>query len=227
MAESRDKSYTDGTWAGEIDDYLSALFAAESDALKIALEKNSAAGLPAHDVSPLQGRFLQLVILLTGARRVLEIGTLGGYSTIWMADALPPGGLIDTIEIDPGCAAVARANITAAGHGDRIRVCEGSGADVLPTLTGPYDLIFIDADKQNNPAYLDWSMKLARPGAVIIGDNIVRGGEVVDPSSPDERVQGVRTFLQKMAEDPRLTATALQTTGGKGWDGFVMAVVKG
>ena len=169
---------------------------------------------------------LALFVKMAKAHRVLEIGTLGGYSTIWMARALPEGGRITTIEANPHHAETARTNIARAALTHRVDLRVGAALAVLPSLTGPFDLIFIDADKPNNPAYLDWAMKLAQPGTVIIGDNVVRGGAVVEENSADPNVNGVRAFLKMISENPRLEATAIQTVGEKGWDGFVMAVVK-
>ena len=211
---------------GRVDDYFAGLLAPEDAGLKAALAANAAAGLPAHDVSATQGKMLALYVRMTGARRVLEIGTLGAYSTIWMARALPEGGRIDTLEFSPHHAQVAAANLATAGVADRVVLHQGAALDVLPTLEGPYDLVFIDADKPNNPNYLDWALKLSRPGTVIIGDNVVRGGAVADPESQDPNVVGVRAFLEMIAQDPRLEATAIQTVGEKGWDGFSLAIVR-
>ena len=211
-------------WAA-VDDYFATLLAPSDSILDAALADNAAAGLPVHDVSALQGKMLALFVRMTGARRVLEIGTLGGYSTIWMARALPEGGSLLTIEADPRHAAVARHNIERAGLGSRVDLRCGAALDVLPSLSGPFDLVFIDADKPNNPGYLRWALALSRPGTVIIGDNVVRGGAVTDPSSCDPSVQGVRAFLTSMAAAPRLSATAIQTVGEKGWDGFALAIV--
>jgi predicted O-methyltransferase YrrM len=211
-------------WAG-VDAYFGQKLTPSDPDLDRALRRNAEAGLPAHDVPALQGKFLALLIAMTGARRVLEIGTLGGYSTIWMARSLPQGGLITTIEAQPRHAAVAEQNIREAGLTDRVDLRVGAALDVLPDLQAPFDLIFIDADKPNNPSYLDWALRLSRPGTVIIGDNVVRGGAVADADSTDPNVQGVRAFLDRIADDPRLDATALQTVGEKGWDGFCMAIV--
>ena len=211
---------------GRVDDYFAGLLAPEDAGLKAALAANAAAGLPAHDVSATQGKMLALYVRMTGARRVLEIGTLGAYSTIWMARALPERGRIDTIEFSAHHAQVAAANLATAGVADRVVLHQGAALDVLPTLEGPYDLVFIDADKPNNPNYLDWALKLSRPGTVIIGDNVVRGGAVADPESQDPNVVGVRAFLEMIAQDPRLEATAIQTVGEKGWDGFSLAIVR-
>lgn len=212
-------------WA-KVDAYFSDALAPTDPALSQALSANEAAGLPAHDVSAMQGKMLAIFVTMTKASRVLEIGTLGGYSTIWMARALPPGGQIITIEANAKHAETARQNIEQAGLSARVDLRERPALEVLPNLNGPFDLIFIDADKPNNPGYLDWAMKLARPGTVIIGDNVVRGGAVADEDSADRNVIGVREFVRLISADPRLDATAIQTVGEKGWDGFVMAVVK-
>lgn len=218
-------------WA-RVDDYFTQRLAPEDPTLQAVLAANAAGGLPTHDVSAMQGKMLALFVTMTGARRVLEIGTLGGYSTIWMARALPEGGQITTIEANPHHAQIARGNLdhaglNLAGQSARVDLRLGAALEVLPDLTGPFDLIFIDADKPNNPAYLDWALRLSRPGTVIIGDNVVRGGAVTDEDSTDANVRGVRRFIDMIADDPRLEATALQTVGEKGWDGFVLAVVKG
>lgn len=208
-----------------VDEYFSHLLAPADAMLEAALQANARAGLPAHDVSATQGKMLALFIRMLQAKRVLEIGTLGGYSTIWMARALPAGGRLITIEADPRHAEVAVQNIANAGVSDRVEVHVGAALDVLPTLQAPFDLIFIDADKKNNPHYLQWALRLSHTGTVIIADNIVRGGAVADVNSADPNVAGVREFLRMVAENPRLDATAIQTTGEKGWDGFAMAVV--
>jgi len=177
----------------------------------------------------LQGRFLELVVRMTKATRVLEIGTLGGYSTIHMARALPPGGRVVTMEIDPGRARIAQGNFERAGVADRIVVHIGPAADSLAALIAkgpePFDLVFIDADKPSNALYLDGALKLTRKGSVIIGDNVVRSGGVADAQSRDASVRGSRALIDAIAAEPRLMATALQTVGAKGWDGFVMALV--
>lgn len=208
-----------------VDSYFAGLLAPDDAVLADALQANARAGLPTHDVSALQGQMLALLVQITGASRVLEIGTLGGYSTLRMARALPANGTVVTIEADERHAAVARANFERARLSGRIDLRVGKALDVLPALTGPYDLIFIDADKPNNPRYIEWALKLSRPGTVIIGDNVVRGGAVVDPDSADKNVQGVRSFVDFIANEPRLAATAIQTVGEKGWDGFVLARV--
>jgi predicted O-methyltransferase YrrM len=212
-----------------VDRYFGDLLAPADAELDAALRANHAAGLPAIDVSPLQGKFLHLLVRMTGARRVLEIGTLGGYSTLWMARALPRGGRIVTLEFEPRHAAVARANLKNAGMLKRVDVRVGRALDLLPVLessgAGPFDFIFIDADKQNNPGYLQWALKLARPGTVIFVDNVVRDGKVADAKSRDKDIQGTRRMFALMAAEPRLSTTALQNVGVKGYDGFAIAVV--
>ncbi|GAA3047701.1 O-methyltransferase [Kitasatospora albolonga] len=216
------------TWTA-VDDYFNDLLVEEDDALLTAVADSDAAGLPGHQVAPNQGKLLHLLASISGARTVLEIGTLGGYSTIWLARALPADGRVVTLEVDPRCAEVATANLDRAGLTDRVELREGPALDSLAQLAaegqGPFDLVFIDADKPSNPAYLDWALRLTRPGNLIIGDNVVRDGAVTDEASDDPRVQGVRTFTELIAAHPRLTATALQTVGSKGYDGFVLAVV--
>ncbi|MBV1774283.1 O-methyltransferase [Burkholderiaceae bacterium DAT-1] len=212
-----------------VDQYFSDQLHPSDPVLDRAQARADAAGLPAHQVAPNQGAFLQLMIKLTGATRILEIGTLGAYSTIWMARGLSAGGIIHTLEANPVHAAVARQNIADSGVSERIRLHEGKAADTLPSLVheGPFDLVFIDADKPSNPIYLKWALELSRPGTLIIGDNVVRDGKVVDAASDDANVQGVRTYIDLIAADPRLEATALQTVGCKGYDGFVIARVLG
>lgn len=211
-------------WAA-VDAYFSDLLAPQDNALRHALAANAAAGLPAHDVSAVQGKFLAILVQLTRARQVLEIGTLGGYSTIWMARALPAGGLVTSIEREPTRAKVAIANCTVAGCADKVEIRTGEASDVLCSLQGPFDLVFIDADKPNNPVYLEQVLKLVRPGSVIVGDNVVRGGAVVNDTSSDPNVLGVRRFTNMLSANPRLDSTALQTVGEKGWDGFTISIV--
>jgi predicted O-methyltransferase YrrM len=212
-----------------VDAFFADRLAPPDPTLDAVLAANAAAGLPPHDVSPLQGRFLELLARMIGARRVLEIGTLGGYSTIWLARALPADGRIVTLEADPHHAAVARANFARAGLAERIELHEGPALESLAALAraraDSFDLVFIDADKPSNPAYLAHALALTRPGSVIVGDNVVRDGAVVDPGSADPRVEGVRRFTDLIAAEPRLLATALQTVGAKGWDGFALALV--
>lgn len=216
-------------WA-EVDEYLAQTLLPEDETLELVLDENQAAGLPAIDVSPLQGRLLSLLVRISGARRVLEIGTLGGYSTIHLARALPEGGRVVTLEREPRHAEVARRNLDRAGFGAVVDVRVGAALDTLPELVeqgaGPFDLVFIDADKPNNPHYLEWALKLTRPGSLVVGDNVVRGGRVAREEDADPVVTGTREFLTALGEDPRLEVTALQTVGAKGWDGFTLAVVR-
>ncbi|MBY0275294.1 O-methyltransferase [Candidatus Binatia bacterium] len=195
------------------------------------LAANAAAGLPAHDVSPSQGKLLHLLARLSGAHTILEIGTLGAYSTIWLARALPDDGRLLSLEADPRHAAVARTNVARAGLAARVEIRVGAALDTLPALATEarpaFDMVFIDADKRSNVAYLDWALRLARPGAVIVIDNVVRGGAVVDEASDDESVRGVRALAERLAREPRVAATVLQTVGSKGWDGFVLARIAG
>jgi predicted O-methyltransferase YrrM len=215
-------------WTAE-DRYIINSLVPPDPVLDAALATNAAAGLPLHDVAPNQGKLLQLLALLVGARMILEIGTLGGYSTIWLARALPVGGRLVTLEADPRHAEVARANIDRAGLADVVDMRVGPALDTLPQLEKEgiesFDLIFIDADKQNNPQYLSWALKLSRRGTLIIGDNVVRDGAVIDAASSDPVVQGLRRFFELLGDEPRLSATALQTVGSKGYDGFAMALV--
>jgi len=209
----------------DVDAYLTDLLVGDDPALAQTLRANAAAGLPAIDVSPPQGKLLHLLARAFGARRVLEVGTLGGYSTIWLARALPVDGELVSLELDPTHAAVARENLAAAGIAAVVRVIDGPAAETLPRLTGPFDLVFIDADKPPNPTYFTEALRLTRPGGVIILDNVVRGGAVLDPDG-DASVRGTRTALEMMAAEPRVSATAIQTVGGKGHDGFALAVVR-
>lgn len=212
----------------DVDEYLVHSLIPSDDIFQQILVNNHAAGLPAHDVAPNQGKFLQLLVEITGARKILEIGTLGAYSSIWMARALPADGKLITLEADPRHAEVAQKNIKLAGLEKYIDLHLGPAAETLANLgsEAPFDLIFIDADKPTNPVYLEWALKYSRPGTLIIGDNVVRDGEVANPESIDDRVQGVRTFIELMGNNPNLSATALQTVGSKGWDGFTLARVK-
>lgn len=211
-------------WAA-VDAYYEGLLAPSDPSLDAALAANAAAGLPAQDVSALQGRLLALLVRLSGGGRVLEVGTLGGYSAIHMARALAPGGSLTSLEVDPDRAALARRNLARAGLSDRVEVLAGPALDALPRLAGPFDLVFLDADKPNNPAYLAHALRLARPGTVIVADNVIRGGAVADAGSTDPNVRGVRAFADAVAAEPRLAATTIQTVGAKGWDGFLMALV--
>ncbi|HRO12679.1 O-methyltransferase [Amaricoccus sp.] len=208
-----------------VDGYLAGVLLGDDPALAATLAANAAAGLPAIDVSPLQGKLLHILARMAGARRILEIGTLGGYSTIWLARALPEGGRVVSLEAEARHAEVARANIAKAGLADRVEVVVGPALGSLPTLEGPFDLVFIDADKRGNPDYLAWALRLSRPGTVIVCDNVVRDGAVADAASRDPGVLGTRRFFEMLAAEPRLTATAVQTVGAKGWDGFAIAIV--
>ncbi|MEP8536965.1 O-methyltransferase [Enterobacter asburiae] len=211
-----------------VDNYMISSLIPGDDVLSQVLENNKRAGLPEHDVAANQGQLLALFVRMTQARRILEIGTLGAYSSIWMARALPPDGKLITLEADPTHADVARQNIRLAGLNDRIELIEGPALNSLENFgdVPPFDLIFIDADKPNNPGYLEWALHYSRPGTVIIGDNVVRDGEVINGQSDDARVLGVRRFIEMIGDNPRLTATALQTVGVKGWDGFTLAIVE-
>ena len=195
-----------------------------------AREANAEAKLPAIDVSATQGKFLYLLAKIHGARRILEVGTLGGYSTIWLARALPEDGKLVTLEIEKRHADVALKNVERAGVAARVELRLAPAAESLAALVKegaePFDLIFIDADKPNNPVYLEWALRLARPGTVLIVDNVIREGAVIEAESTDASVRGTRKLFDLMAANPRLDATALQTVGSKGYDGFVMAVVR-
>ncbi|MFI8432893.1 O-methyltransferase [Streptomyces sp. NPDC079020] len=219
---------TQARWTA-VDNYFNGLLVGPDEALDAAVEASGAAGLPEIQVAPNQGKLLNMLARLQGARTILEIGTLGGYSTIWLARALPEGGRLVTLEADPAYAEVARANIARAGLADVVEVRVGPALETLPVLAaegyGPFDVVFIDADKPSNPDYLAWSVRLTRPGSLIIADNVVRDGEVVDADSTDPKVQGVRRFTELVAADPALSATALQTVGDKGYDGLMAVLV--
>ncbi|MGW1653101.1 O-methyltransferase [Streptomyces atratus] len=221
---------TPAQWT-EVEDYFNGLLVGPDEALDAAVGAGGGAGLPAIQVAANQGKLLNLLARLQGARTVLEVGTLGGYSTIWLARALPEGGKVVTLEADPAYAEIARTNIERAGLADVVEIRVGRALDTLPELAaqgyGPFDVVFIDADKPSNPDYLAWSLKLTRPGSLIVADNVVRDGEVVDGGSDDPKVQGVRRFTELVAAEPTLSATALQTVGSKGYDGLMMALVTG
>lgn len=216
-------------WA-DIDGYFAGLLAPQDEPLRAALKANRAAGLPAIDVTPLQGKFLHVLVQITQAKRVLEIGLLGGYSTIWMAKALPRGGRIVSLEFEPRHAEIARVNLRRGGLLRRVDIRVGPALASLPVLkhegAEPFDLVFIDADKENNPRYLEWALKFSRRGTVIVVDNIARQGRVIDAKSTAGDIRGTRKCLAMMAAHPRLSAVALQTVGAKGHDGFAMAVVQ-
>ena len=212
-----------------VDDYFAETIVAPDRALEEALAANAAAGLPSIDVSASQGKLIHLLARMTGARKALEIGTLGGYSTIWLASALPDDGRLITLEWNARHAEVARRNVARAGLGGKVEVRTGAALKTLPKIEaeglGPFDFVFIDADKVNNAAYLEWALRLSRPGTAIMVDNVVRDGEVADAGSADPDVVGVRRMFELMAREPRLSATAIQTVGAKGWDGFALAIV--
>ena len=213
----------------EVDQYLSGLFAPHDAALQNALAASTAAGLPEIQVSATQGKLLHMMARLMKARTILEVGTLGGYSAIWMARALPADGLLVTLEFDPKHAEVARKNVAAAGLSERVDIRLGRALDTLPQVAGegldPFDIVFIDADKESNPDYFTWALKLTRPGSLILVDNVVREGAVLEAGSTDASVKGTRRVLEMMATEPRVSGTALQSVGQKGWDGLAMAVV--
>jgi len=214
-----------------VDRYMNRLLVPSDDVLEQALEANATAGLPPWEVAPNQGKLLMLVAQIRGARRILEIGTLGGYSTIWLARALPEGGRLVTLESNPKHAEVALGNIAQAGLADLVELRQGPALDSLPALQAesvePFDFIFIDADKQSNPEYLKWSLKLSRPGTVIITDNVVMFGAILDTDSTDPNIQGIRQFIDLLASEPQVNATVIQTVGAKGHDGFAIALVTG
>ncbi|WP_460799112.1 O-methyltransferase [Microbacterium sp. GXF0217] len=221
MAESNPQNWR------AADTYLADLLVGSDPTLDAALAAQRAAGLPDIEVAPVGGKLLNLLVRISGARRVLEVGTLGGYSTIWLARGVGPNGSVVTVEAEPANAAVARRNVDAAGVGERVEIRIGRGAEVLPSLDGtePFDLVFIDADKESNTIYLDWAARLGRSGTVVVVDNIGREGEIANDDTTDPRVVGTRDGLRMLGEDPRFDATALQTVGLKGWDGVAIAVV--
>src|SRR2546425_1291779 len=213
----------------KVDSYLNRLFAPSDPALETTLKTSKTAGLPAISVTANQGKLLHLLARAQRAKKILEIGTLGGYSTIWLARALPQNGHLVTLEADPKHAKVAKANIARAGLGKIVELRLGNARETLPLLVakkqGPFDLIFIDADKPGYPIYLEWSLKLSHPGTLIIADNVVREGKVIEPSRKDPNVQGIRKFNKLLSTDARLSATAIQMVGSKGWDGFAVGLV--
>ena len=219
---------TQDLWT-DVDQYLSGLLAPADAALTGALEASTKAGLPEIQVSTVQGKLLQILAASIQARRILEIGTLGGYSTIWLARALPPGGKVISLEADPKHADVARANVARAGFATVVDIRVGKALDTLPAIAAeskePFDLVFIDADKQNIPEYFTWALELSRKGSLILVDNVVRDGKVIETKSDDTNVQGVRRFLDLIAAEKRVTTTAIQTVGTKGYDGLAIALV--
>lgn len=213
----------------QVDDYFAGLLAPQDEALEAALAANAKAGLPAIDVAPVQGKFLELLVRISGAKRILEIGTLGGYSTICLARGAGEDGHVVTLEYNNSHAEVARTNIDNAGLRDRVTIKNGRAADTLHEVANeagaPFDFIFIDADKRSNPDYLQWALRLTRPGSVIVVDNVVREGRVLDADGKDEDIEGIRRFAEMLAAEPRLSSTALQTVGSKGHDGFSLSLV--
>jgi predicted O-methyltransferase YrrM len=212
-----------------VDEYINGLLVPSDPVLDAALASSAEANLPAIQVTPSQGKMLHVLARLIGTRNILEIGTLGGYSTIWLARALPSGGRVLTLEANPKHAEIARANFARAGLTGVIELRLGKALDVLPHVAsegrGPFDLIFIDANKSNMPEYFDWAVKLSRRGSAIIADNVIRHGGVLDAASDDADIQGVRRFAERVAADPRVSATAIQTVGSKGYDGFALIIV--
>lgn len=208
-----------------VDELFNALLHTEDDALAAARASTVSADMPPIEVSAQHGRLLALLATISGARRVLEIGTLAGYSTINLARGVGPQGHVTTLEFAARHAEVARANLARAGVADRVQVVVGAALDTLPTLDGPFDLVFIDADKENNVAYVEWAIRLGRPGTVIVVDNITRMGRVFEPAPDDVQARAVRDMLAMMGEHPQLSTAAIQTVGAKGWDGFAVAVV--
>jgi len=214
-------------WA-DVDDFFTQHLLPADDVLRAVLETNVAEGLPPIAVTPPQGKLLHLLARASGARRILEIGTLGAYSTIWLARALAPGGRLITLEIDPHHAEVARRNLERAKLADRVEIRIGRASDLLDAMYGvvePFDFVFIDADKASSDVYLKASLAMSHPGTVIIVDNVVRDGKVADASSDDEDIKGIRRMTEWLATQPRVSATAIQTVGGKSYDGFLMAIV--
>lgn len=214
----------------EVDQYIAEHLIPHDPILERTLAANRLAQLPLYDVTPAQGKLLNLFVQMIGAKRILEIGTLGAYSTIWMARALPSDGKIVTLELDPFHAQVAEANLSVAQISHMVELRVGEALHQLARMADEgletFDFIFIDADKPNNPKYLQWALHFSHPGTVIMGDNVIRDGEIINEQSEDERVRGVRQFYDLLAEEPRITATAIQTVGSKGYDGFMMGIVR-
>lgn len=220
---------TEQLWT-QVDDYLTETLVKPDAALDAALEASAAAGLPSISVSPNHGKLLHILARLVNARAILEIGTLGGYSTIWLARALQPGGRLVTLEYEPKHAKLAQENIARAGLEHLVDIRLGVALETLPKLAaekiGPFDLIFIDADKVNTPEYFQWALKLSRVGSLIVVDNVVRKGEVANPRSDDPAIHGMRGFIEMASAEPRVMATAVQTVGCKGYDGFAIGLVR-
>jgi predicted O-methyltransferase YrrM len=209
----------------DVDEFLDDTVLLDDPVLTAALADSDAAGLPKIAVSPQQGKFLSLLAAAAGARRILEIGTLGGFSTIWLARGAGPDGHVTTLEYEPKHAEVARANLDRAGLSDRVEVLVGAALDSLPNVTGPFDLVFIDADKENNPSYLEWAVRLTHPGSMIVVDNVIREGAILSPGD-DPVLGGTRKVLELMGEHPQLDTAVLQVVGAKHWDGLAFALVK-
>jgi len=228
MGENAENKASEQLWR-DVDSYVVERLGASDHVLEEMLADSAAAGLPEIAVSAVQGKFLHLLTRAMGARSVLEVGTLGGYSTVWFARALPPGGRVVTLEVDPKHAEVARANVALAGVGDLVDVRLGPALDTIQTLIdesgGPFDVVFVDADKENNVRYVRMALELSRPGTVVVVDNVIRGGAVVNANDDDPRVQGTRALFDYLATEPRLDCTALQTVGAKGHDGFLLGLV--
>jgi predicted O-methyltransferase YrrM len=218
----------DPRWV-EVEEWIAARLIGHDETLEQALKAAVEGGLPSIQVEPTTGKLLNLMARMVGAQRILEIGTLGGYSTIWLARALRDGGRLITLEANPDYAAVAERNIADAGVADRVDLRVGPALDALPRIAeegiAPFDLVFIDADKSNQDKYLSWALDLTRPGSVIVGDNVVRDGRVLDSDNEDPNIQGIRRFMDLLASDPRVDATAIQTVGSKGYDGFAVGLV--
>jgi predicted O-methyltransferase YrrM len=212
----------------DVEEFLSSAVVRPDDALKQAVRSAAEAGMPPIEVAPNAGKLLKLLVELSGARRVLEIGTLAGFSTIWMARGMPDDGRLVTCEYLPEHAKVARLNVDAAGVGHKVDIKVGAALDTLPGLldVAPFDFVFIDADKENDPGYLEWAIRLGRPGTTIVMDNVVWEGAILDPARDETNAPGIVSALQLMGNDPRLDATVIQTVGSKGWDGFALAVVQ-
>lgn len=215
---------TETLWS-DVDRYIADTMVPSDPALEAAIAASRAAGLPDIAVAPNQGKLLHLMARMQGARSILEIGTLGGYSSIWLARALPPGGKLVTLESVPEHAEVARANVARSGLADKVEVRTGRALDLLPEIAGPFDFFFLDADKPSNADYFRWALKLSRPGSVIVVDNVVRKGGVIDAGSSDANIQGARRLNALVAAEARVTATTVQTVGVKGHDGFLLALV--
>lgn len=211
----------------QIDDYFTGKLIPSDPSLDAVLLESAKADLPAINVTPLQGRFLNMLVAISGSKHILEIGTLGGYSTIWMARALPENGSVVTLELNPHCAEIARANFRNTGVSERIDLREGPALDALPLLLAedraPFDFVFLDANKEQHPDYFEWALKLGKRGTLIIADNVVRGGGILDANPEDPNLRGIRKLVDMIQSDPRVEATALQTVGSKGYDGFAIA----